>query len=51
MKSISGKNLCKVVERNSWTLKRVIRSHHIYTKQGIAAILSINRIKIVSIIK
>ena len=41
MKSISGKNLCKVVERNGWTLKRVTGSHHIYTKQGIAAILSI----------
>ena len=41
MKSISGKNLCKVVERNGWTLKRVTGSHYIYTKQGIAAILSI----------
>ena len=41
MKSISGKNLCKVVERNGWTLKRVAGSHHIYTKQGIAVILSI----------
>ncbi len=41
MKSISGKNLCKVVERNGWILKRVTGSHHIYTKQGITVILSI----------
>ena len=41
MKSISGKNLCKVVERNGWILKRVTGSHHIYTKKGISVILSI----------
>ncbi len=25
MKSISGKNLCKVVERNGWTLRRILK--------------------------
>ena len=41
MKSISGKNLCKVVERNGWILKRVTGSHHIYAKKGVSVILSI----------
>ncbi len=41
MKSISGKNLCKVVERNGWILKRVTGSHHIYAKKGVQVIISI----------
>ena len=41
MKSISGKTLCKIVERNGWSLKRVKGSHHIYGKTGVDAILSI----------
>lgn len=34
MKSISGKELCKVLERNGWSLLRVHGSHHIYGKEG-----------------
>jgi predicted RNA binding protein YcfA (HicA-like mRNA interferase family) len=41
VKVISGKMLCKIVERNGWELKQVTGSHHIYTKEGIEAILSI----------
>ncbi|MFM7576804.1 MAG: type II toxin-antitoxin system HicA family toxin [Microcystaceae cyanobacterium] len=41
MTSISGKALCKVVERYGWQLKRISSSHHIYTKPGRRAILSI----------
>jgi predicted RNA binding protein YcfA (HicA-like mRNA interferase family) len=41
MKSISGKRLCKVVERKGWVLKRVTGSHHIYEKPGVDQILSI----------
>ena len=41
MKSVSGKALCKLVERNGWKLKRVTGSHHIYSKKGVKAILSI----------
>ena len=41
MKSVSGKALCKVVERRGWELKRVTGSHHIYTKQDSEVILSI----------
>jgi predicted RNA binding protein YcfA (HicA-like mRNA interferase family) len=41
MKAVSGKMLCKIVERNGWKLKRISGSHHIYIKDGIDAILSI----------
>lgn len=41
MKSISGKRLCKVIERKGWVLKRVTGSHHIYDKIGVEQILSI----------
>jgi len=41
MKSISGKALCKIVERYGWELKRVTGSHHIYAKEDIRVILSI----------
>jgi predicted RNA binding protein YcfA (HicA-like mRNA interferase family) len=41
MKSVSGKTLCKIIERKGWMLKRVTGSHHIYIKQGVDAILSI----------
>ncbi|MCG9893194.1 MAG: type II toxin-antitoxin system HicA family toxin [Thermosynechococcaceae cyanobacterium MS004] len=41
MKSISGKRLCKIIERKGWALKRVTGSHHIYEKMGVEQILSI----------
>lgn len=41
MKAISGKRLCKILERKGWQLKRVTGSHHIYVKQGVDVILSI----------
>jgi predicted RNA binding protein YcfA (HicA-like mRNA interferase family) len=42
MKAISGKTLCKIVERNGWELKQITGSHHIYIKEGVDAILSIS---------
>ncbi|MEH2121876.1 type II toxin-antitoxin system HicA family toxin [Nostoc sp.] len=39
MKSVSGKALCKILERYGWNLKRITGSHHIYVNKGI--ILSI----------
>jgi predicted RNA binding protein YcfA (HicA-like mRNA interferase family) len=30
MKSVSGKTLCKILERRGWVKKRVKGSHHIY---------------------
>ena len=41
MKAVSGKMLCKIVERSGWELKRISGSHHIYIKDSIDAILSI----------
>jgi predicted RNA binding protein YcfA (HicA-like mRNA interferase family) len=32
MKSVSGKELTKILERNGWMLLRVQGSHHIYGK-------------------
>ena len=34
MKSVSGKDFCKILERNGWTLARINGSHHIYIKVG-----------------
>lgn len=41
MKPISGKALCKIVERKGWELKRITGSHHIYAKKEVNTILSI----------
>lgn len=41
MKSVSGKALCKIIERQGWELKRITGSHHIYAKEGNGVILSI----------
>ena len=30
MKTVSGKNLCKILEKRGWTLARINGSHHIY---------------------
>jgi len=34
MKNISGKKVCKILEKNGWNLIRISGSHHIYTKEG-----------------
>jgi len=41
MKSMSGKELAKLVERHGWNLLRVHGSHHIYGKPGSVVRLSI----------
>jgi len=41
VKSISGKRLCKVLEKHGWELKRVRGSHHIYAQSGNPAILTV----------
>jgi predicted RNA binding protein YcfA (HicA-like mRNA interferase family) len=41
MKSVSGKEFAKIIERHGWTLLRVQGSHHIYGKTGSDARLSI----------
>ena len=34
MKSVSGKDFARVLERQGWTLMRIQGSHHIYGKSG-----------------
>ena len=41
MKAISGRRLCRLLESRGWQLKRINGSHHIYTKEGIAARISV----------
>ncbi len=41
MKSISGKEFAKILERRGWTMLRVQGSHHIYGKTGSDVRLSV----------
>ncbi len=41
MRSLSGKEFCRVLERHGWTLLRVQGSHHIYGRSGTPARLSV----------
>ena len=41
MKSVSGKHLCSVLERQGWELLRVTGSHHIYGRAGSVVRLSV----------
>jgi predicted RNA binding protein YcfA (HicA-like mRNA interferase family) len=41
VKSVSGKKLCKIVEKKGWVLRKVTGSHRIYAKTGVDKILSI----------
>jgi predicted RNA binding protein YcfA (HicA-like mRNA interferase family) len=41
MKSVTGKDLRRVLERNDWELVRIRGKHHIYGKQGSNVRLSI----------
>ncbi len=41
MKSLSGRDFGRIIERRRWTLLRVNGSHHIYGKQGSIVRLSV----------
>ena len=42
MKVVSGKRLCKILEKHGWVLQRTTKSSHfIYTKPGNPATLSV----------
>jgi len=41
LKAVTGKQLCRVLERKGWVLARISGSHHIYMRQGIPYRLSI----------
>ncbi len=41
MKSVSGKELARLLERHGWALLRIHGSHHIYGKSGSIVRLSV----------
>lgn len=41
MKPISGKAICRVLERHGWSLARTKSSHHIYKKKGVRAVITV----------
>ncbi|WP_009634082.1 type II toxin-antitoxin system HicA family toxin [Synechocystis sp. PCC 7509] len=41
MKSISGKQLCKLVKQKGWILRSINGSHHIYVNPELEGILTI----------
>lgn len=41
MKSVSGKEFARLLERHGWELKRVKGSHHIFAKSGNPARISV----------
>jgi predicted RNA binding protein YcfA (HicA-like mRNA interferase family) len=41
VKSVSGREFARIVERHGWSLLRVSGSHHIYGKQGSTVRLSV----------
>ena len=41
MKSISGKEFAKLLEKKGWELKRIKGSHHVYMKAGNPARISV----------
>ena len=41
MKSVSGKHLCRVLERHGWVLHRIRGSHHVFAHPNYSAILTV----------
>jgi predicted RNA binding protein YcfA (HicA-like mRNA interferase family) len=41
MRTVSGKDFCKILERHGWSLARISGSHHIYTQPEKPVILSV----------
>jgi predicted RNA binding protein YcfA (HicA-like mRNA interferase family) len=38
---VSGKELCRILERHGWRLQRIKGSHHIYSRPDHEAILTV----------
>jgi len=34
VKNLTGKQVCKILEKNGWNLSRINGSHHVYCKEG-----------------
>lgn len=41
MKSLSGKELTRLLDKKGWVLRRVRGSHHVYMKEGNPARISV----------
>jgi len=41
LKSISGKEFARLLEKHGWELKRIKGSHHVYVKKGNPARISV----------
>jgi predicted RNA binding protein YcfA (HicA-like mRNA interferase family) len=41
LKKVTGPEMCRLVEKNGWSLRRITGSHHIYTKPGERKVISI----------
>jgi len=41
LKTVSGKDFARLLEKHGWELKRVTGSHHIYAKSGHPARISV----------
>jgi len=41
LKTVSGKDFARLLEKHGWELKRVTGSHHIYAKSGNPARVSV----------
>jgi predicted RNA binding protein YcfA (HicA-like mRNA interferase family) len=41
VKAVSGKEFAKQLEKNGWKLRRISGSHHIFTKEGNPARISV----------
>ena len=41
MKAVTGKAFCRLLEERDWQLQRINGSHHIYTKSGNPARISV----------
>jgi predicted RNA binding protein YcfA (HicA-like mRNA interferase family) len=41
MKSVSGRDFARILERHGWTLLRISGSHHIFGKSGSVVRLSV----------
>ena len=41
MKSITGPEMCRLIEANGWLLRRIGGSHHIYSKPAERKVISI----------
>jgi predicted RNA binding protein YcfA (HicA-like mRNA interferase family) len=41
VKAVSGRHLCKVLEKHGWKFQRIRGSHHIYARPGSPTILTV----------